>query len=228
MDLIEIFDYDSQTGKISNPLALTTEQLDEVYGVEFSPDSRLLYVGLRKENASLYQLDLRFKDDLSLLESMVKLGEYRHEYGAIQIAPNGKIYVALKDSNVVGVINNPNQQGFGCNYMADGIKLQGNSRSMLGLPTFVHPYFNLCLDGPDVVCEYDDINLSSNEISGYDADIYWESPNGRKVFGRDALFKRVSRYESGYFKISVTVLGVEFIDSINVEIFASSRNGDSP
>lgn len=227
MNLIEIFDFDNETGKVSNPLMLTTERLDNVYGVEFSPNGRLLYVGLRRENGEIFQLDLRYEDDLSLLESMKKIGEYKHEYGGIQIAPNGKIYVALNDTNLVAVIQDPNTPGFGCHYLADGIKLQ-DSKSMLGLPTFVHPYFNLCLQAPKVVCEYDDVQLSCNDIDWYETSYRWVSPTGREINQRDALFERVVHDESGFFKLYVTVHDVEFVDSVFVEVLPAPETEIDP
>ena len=227
MNLIEIFDFDNETGKVSNPLMLTTERLDNVYGVEFSPNGRLLYVGLRRENGELFQLDLRYEDDLSLLESMIKIGEYKHEYGGIQIAPNGKIYVALNDTNLVAVIQDPNTAGFGCHYLADGIKLQ-DSKSMLGLPTFLHPYFNLCLQAPKVVCEYDNVQLSCNKIDWYETSYLWVTPAGREINEREALFERVVHEESGFFKLYVTVHGVEFVDSVFVEVLPAPETKIDP
>lgn len=227
LGIVEVFDFDCESGEVSNPLFMQSEQLEDVYGLEFSPNSKLLYAGLRKKYSAIYQFDLRHRNEILLLGSLVKLGEFVYEYGAIQIAPNGKIYIAMKDTNLLGVIHDPNIQGYGCHYLADGIYLH-DRLSMLGLPTFLHPYFNLCIEGDSLLCAGDDLFLSCNEINNYEADIKWVSPTGRELFGREVLFQRVSHEESGYFKIIINVLDTEFIDSIYVNVLPAPATTISP
>jgi hypothetical protein len=225
--IIEIFDFDSQTGKISNPILLQSDQLEDVYGLEFSPNSQVLYAAQRRKYSSLYQFDLRHRNDKLLLGSLIKLGEFVYEYGAIQIAPNGKIYVAMKDTNQLGVIHDPNVQGYGCHYLADGIYLH-DGISQLGLPTFLHPYFNLCIEADSILCESDDLHLSCNEINNYEAEIKWVSPIGRELPGREVIFENLRREERGYFKIKINVLETEFIDSVYVNVLPAPETAIIP
>lgn len=215
--IIELFDFDCESGEIRNPILLQSKELMNVYGLGFSPNSKLLYAGLRKKNSAVYQFDLRFRNDLQLLGSMTKIGEYTKEFGAIQIAPNGKIYIAMKDTNQLAVINEPNTLGFGCYYLAGGIYLRSGI-SMLGLPTFIHPYFNLCLLVDSIICDGEDLFLSCNEINNYDAEYKWVSPTGKQINSREANFERIDHANKGYFKLYVTVLGVEFVDSLYVNV----------
>jgi hypothetical protein len=59
--------------------------------------------------------------------------------GSLQLAPNGKIYVANYGANSLGVISNPNDPGSACNYSPASIPL--GTVCGFGLPNFYTPYF---------------------------------------------------------------------------------------
>ena len=56
--------------------------------------------------------------------------------GALQLGPDNKIYLAKENSNHLGVINEPNVVGTGCQYEPEGVNLSPKT-SNLGLPGFV-------------------------------------------------------------------------------------------
>nr|WP_284698672.1 T9SS type B sorting domain-containing protein [Flavobacterium lacisediminis] len=58
----------------------------------------------------------------------------------MQVGPDNKIYVAVNNRTKLGVINNPNILGLGCNFVLDGIDLSGRL-SKLGLPSFNQSFF---------------------------------------------------------------------------------------
>ena len=55
--------------------------------------------------------------------------------GALQLAPDGKIYVARQGNSYLGVISKPNATGKASTYTDDGFHL-GKQKSDLGLPNF--------------------------------------------------------------------------------------------
>jgi hypothetical protein len=59
----------------------------------------------------------------------------------LQIASNGKIYIAVYGYGQIGVINNPNVLGAGCDLQIDAIDLGGRISS-LGLPSFNRSFFD--------------------------------------------------------------------------------------
>ncbi|MCB2407441.1 YncE family protein [Hymenobacter lucidus] len=130
----EVFDFDNTTGKVSNPRQFGT--YEEAYGVEFSPDGSKLYGtcnGKGGGQAEVWQFDLKTKSK----ENAVKVGlSANRKIGALQLGPDGKIYVAREDNPFLGVIKGPNAAGKACGYVDDGLKL-GGRRSKLGLPNFV-------------------------------------------------------------------------------------------
>jgi hypothetical protein len=135
--VIELFDFDDYSGKLTIKHNLRHDYFDWPYGVEFSPDNKILYAALCTPGR-LVQFDLTKETTDEILNSMTVIGNKGgvFYYGSLQLGPNGKIYVAQDGHNYLGVINRPNILGVGCNFSPDGFLLQ-NSRSGLGLPTFV-------------------------------------------------------------------------------------------
>jgi len=125
--LFEIFDFDNETGNVSNPIQLAGYEYP--YGVEFSADGTKLYGSLIYKG--IYQFDLQAID---IQESVQLVGSSSSNLGALQIAPDGNIYVARFDYGYLGVINNPNRLGGDSHYVDDGFYLEGRN-SKYGLPT---------------------------------------------------------------------------------------------
>ena len=56
---VEIFDFDDMTGVLSNPIKIDGFSAnDSAYGVEFSPNSKYLYVSERSSYGKLYQFNV--------------------------------------------------------------------------------------------------------------------------------------------------------------------------
>jgi outer membrane protein OmpA-like peptidoglycan-associated protein len=138
---VELFDFDSATGKVSNPLRINLSAKSYPYGVEFSPNGSLLYVsaaGIGK----IYQYNLQTSPSDSIPSTKIEVGsaDLGRWIGALQLAPNGKIYFPLYESNFLGVINEPNVLGKDCKYQNNAVALL-EGKALLGLPTFIQSYF---------------------------------------------------------------------------------------
>lgn len=141
-----LFDFDNSNGKISSSPEELTPDNEYPYSVEFSPDSKLLYVNCYPKT---YQLDLsasNIKDSRISIAASVASNS-----GTLQLAPNGKIYYAITGALKLGVINKPNVRGAGCDFDREGVDLNGK-KCQAGLPSFcpstVMPSFtskNFCL-----------------------------------------------------------------------------------
>ena len=159
-----IYDFDVSTGKLSNQLNLIINSSSNVpYGVEFSPNSQLLYVNSSNDffdqqnpinqnnpanhQSTLTQFDLT-KPDVQSTEITIDVRQlYR---GALQLGPDGKIYRALSSTYdqglpYLGAIQNPDKVGTGCTYVHNAINLSPN-RSSQGLPPFIASFFNTEID----------------------------------------------------------------------------------
>ncbi len=158
----EFYDFDNATGKLSNPLLFTNSNkpsgvagYDGIYGAEFSPNGKYLYLGCRKtatgSNDRIYQFDIKAgnRTFADINATGVEIagssgGSINNSYGSLQVAPDEKIYVARYNPNgnsFLSIIEKPNCKGAACKFISNGITLSGK-RSQWGLPTFISSYFN--------------------------------------------------------------------------------------
>ena len=139
---VYVFSFDDTTGLISlifkdSDLAIRRW----AYSVEFSPDNSLLYFTRVATDPSIYQYNINVADNTDFVNSRqvvgttLNAGVNNEIIGTLQRASNGKIYVALMNSPSLGIINNPNILGAGCNYQDQAQDL-GGGISRHGLPSF--------------------------------------------------------------------------------------------
>jgi len=140
----ELYDFNKTTGIISNALVLGTG-INAAYSVEFSQDNSKLYgynTVIPGASTCLRQWDVCAGNSTAIIASLTTVATPAvMEAGALQLATDGKIYVA-NFSSMLGVINNPNNAGIACNYVNNGFSVAPNS-SADGLPNFVSSYFEL-------------------------------------------------------------------------------------
>lgn len=134
--MVEMFDFNSATGAVSNMVDL--DFLYNIplgaYGVEFSPNDDILYISTFWGTNRLMQIDLVASTVITL---DTQIGNY--EYGALQLGPDGRIYLCRRNQPFMDVINDPNISGVGCNHVAAGFNLAAGTTCDSGLPNFV-PY----------------------------------------------------------------------------------------
>jgi gliding motility-associated-like protein len=133
----QLFDFNNSTGAISNALLLTDVTND--YGVEFSPSGHFLYTS-NEITSDIIQYDLQAADIPGSAITVLDTAWDDFSGGALQLAPDGKIYKSVTGSTSLTVINEPEIAGTGCNVEPDAVNLQGRM-AMLGLPTFIQSYF---------------------------------------------------------------------------------------
>jgi hypothetical protein len=128
-----LFNFNNSTGVVSNPTVLATSST--IYGVAFSADNSKLYISEFLNVNQINQFDLSNGNN----KTVISLPNNSSPKG-MQLATNGKIYVARQDSpDYLGIINNPNTAGTSANYVHNGIYLNGKT-SDYGLPNFVDSY----------------------------------------------------------------------------------------
>jgi gliding motility-associated-like protein len=138
-----LYDFDVATGQVSNGNALNLSGA-EGYGVEFSIDSKRLYISTGSYASgsveNLYQFNLDLLDFTLINNSRFLVHSYTNTRGALQLASNGKIYWASDNSNFISVINNPENLGSSVNYSHRSVSL-GSATSTQGLPPFIQSLF---------------------------------------------------------------------------------------
>ncbi|MBX3163453.1 MAG: T9SS type A sorting domain-containing protein [Bacteroidetes bacterium] len=174
--LVELYDFNTNTGVVSNPFPLSTASTTAgassfyaAYGCEFSPDGTKFYSSGWGYYA-IRQWDLSAGSPGAVISSSVAISSPTIAMcGAMQLAPNGKIYVATNTGSL-HVINDPNVAGASCNYAAFGqpvsttVSVVTNtntgststfiSKSNIGLPNIFAAKcaFGYAIQGNNVVC----------------------------------------------------------------------------
>ncbi|MCL6265410.1 T9SS type B sorting domain-containing protein [Flagellimonas myxillae] len=179
-----LFDFDILTGAISNAQQLMDDDFVFAYGVEFSPDSKMLYAtvssynngdvppsGHDNDGSILVQIDLENNNRYQ------KIAESLVDPTALQLAIDGKIYQAHVQRRHLGVINNPKELGAACNYVEDGLPMSRSSHK--GLPSFVQSYFQVRVEYEEA-CVDDSTKLSTNYLPDPD-NIAWDFGDGSPV-----------------------------------------------
>lgn len=138
---LQIYDFNPATGVVSNAQDLMSYSSGWIYGVEFSPSGEVLYVSTNNPE-KLFQFDLTASN---IPNSIVSIYEddgigYKYYPRALQLGPDGKIYIAMGSDPYLGTINNPNTLGLGCNFVPFQVDLLGRLPA-LGLPVFNQSYF---------------------------------------------------------------------------------------
>ena len=132
-NFVEIFDYDAQLDSMSNPRKIDIgEPLPaQIYGLEFSPASTQLYV-TTQNNLIQFALDsLGTDDEIADIEATKNIVTSGDGFGALQLGPDGFIYMAIDGSTVIRQISSPEAD----NANTDDFDLGGRT-SRLGLPEF--------------------------------------------------------------------------------------------
>ena len=133
IDIAQLFNFNNSTGVLSNEVTLINE-IGELVGSSFSPDESLLYIA--NSFGKIHQFNLN-ATDIASSKITIYIGNFP---GQMQVGPDNKIYVAFNNRIKLGVLNNPNVIGLGCNFVLDGIDLAGR-KSKLGLPSFNQSFF---------------------------------------------------------------------------------------
>ncbi|MGZ4055048.1 MAG: PKD domain-containing protein [Bacteroidia bacterium] len=172
--VFEVFDFDINTGVVSNPVSINPGAYPVAYGVEFSPDGSKLYGGVIT-GSTVYQFNLLAGSPAAISASATAVGITGNFTNSLQLGTDGKIYVAKSISQTVGlgyldVINNPNASGAACSYVSAGVTLGGNF-SLLGLPGMMviinSSPPNITLSGVTDICVGQSTTLTATGATSY-------------------------------------------------------------
>lgn len=176
---IEIFKFDNATGQLTELLA--TIDYNDIVGsyagvlaLEFSPNGRFLY-GVNAFEGDIHQLDLEAGSEQDIKDSRVVVHQSPNSHFSMQLAPDGKIYLASffdATAPYLSLINFPNNKGIACGFTENSFDLAGNQNQQ-SLPCFIQSYFEsgILYEGGD--CPGEDISFSTLRIAGIES-IVWD------------------------------------------------------
>lgn len=134
--LVELYNFDNSTGAISLANSITNVINNQVYGVEFSPNGRYLYVTILETSHRVYQFDISSGVDATINAAAARTtwtptGTTSLRWGQLQLGPDGKIYMSHHvDYNAIGtgsphasigVFNTPDVVGIGAGFVEQKI-----------------------------------------------------------------------------------------------------------
>ena len=96
------------------------------YGIEFSPNSEILYVtdlNFVESKSKIHQFDISLNTSADVLNSDTIIFDDNFFTGALQLAIDQKIYVSISGNNFLGAIENPDVLGTGASYLNNAVSL---------------------------------------------------------------------------------------------------------
>lgn len=212
---IQIFNFNTTTGEVNNPISVfnlfLAGQAAGPYGIEFSPNSKFVYVGdisLNDNTSRVHQFNIENFTVSDIINSHVELYSGADIIGSIQLAINGRVYLANSSSNFLDEIQNPNVAGVAANYVNKAVNISPRS-SLFGLPQFA-------TQTPEI-----DINVSNfcfGEETAFSLDFDLTIDSVEWTFGdgnTSNIENPIHTYtESGIYDITANVVSGSFCKTI--------------
>lgn len=210
-DIIDIFDFESSAGTLSNVISLTGFSFNVgPYGLEFSSDSSKFYVS-EGAGEEIYQFDLSYTSSTEMIDNIIRVASISGaSLGALQMGPDERIYVADYGNTNLHIIHRPNGLGVLCNFEENAFPLTSSTitgtSSFWGLPNIITTKSYSCdrcvyitpnsKTGFSFEFLINDINgvINTNKLS-YNGEIYKYNQNSG-VFDESSLYNFSLTYDN--------------------------------
>ena len=144
-----LYDFNENTGAVEFKFQVLVDLLFtpiSPYGIEFSQDSETLYVSGKNAPQTSYLMKWELNNNSWDAGKVVISTSTEYDFGSLQLASNGKIYMAkyfnndpINSSTHIAVIDQPENQTNN-RYISNAVNLEQGS-SYKGLPNFIQSYF---------------------------------------------------------------------------------------
>ncbi len=231
---VEIFRFNNETGVITPyfpgnvDFLLNDVKYHNAYGIEFSANSKMIYVSTIDEKPSkIYQINLEKigNDPANINSGITEVAslsiEGRH-FAAMQLAPDAKIYVSIEDGYFLSVINNPEADGAGCNIIQAGIQVPDQRVPMKGLPTFIQSFFKppsgITVSDEDP-CDGDTIYFEAQYVDG--ANYTWKGPDGFTSNKYNPEIRGIRLAGTGKYILTIQLGTQVTYDTVDITVYPS-------
>jgi len=233
IDGLHLYDFDRSTGLFSNGRYLAWEPYDQFNWngtIEFSPNSKYIYICNEDQLFQLDMYDISDPDNLILIDEYNgDIDPFRTHFSYMKLAPDCKIYVAPgSSSNVYHIIHEPNKRGADCNFIQVDLRLPVTSSSG-GFPYFPRfrvdentkccPYIPDCpADDQLIFCKEwpsDTLNIYSINIEQENLSLTFSSmiSDGHKLFYLETC-SAMDSCTGVYYDCDGRVAGYAHLDSL--------------
>jgi gliding motility-associated-like protein len=205
-NFLDVYDFDGGTGEVSNlrRADLSAAGAGSAYGIEFGGSK--IFVSINNGSGSqIVEYWLDSNDSLNRL-SIMPAGL---EVGAIQLGPDGQIYVAQNGTASLGTISVGADSATASSYTASAFPLAGRN-SQLGLPNFIQQTgtagapIGITVSSP--VCLGQQIFIAANVSSSIDS-LEWQisDPLGAIVFTSQNLVDTLTLTTAGVHTVALLI-----------------------
>ncbi len=217
--LVEICRFHNRSGAIYNPIRIfARDSAVYAYGIEFSPDGNKLYISTGGKQYKLWQYELTQETESEINQSATLIASGNHF--AMQLANDGKIYIAKENRDYLSAIHYPNAIGIACRYNEDEINL-ADGLSLMGLPNFLPYYFYNPQITEDGTCLGDTTQFTFYQYQNSDS-LSWDFGDGSPVITTSAISNAEHMYQepSSYLvKLLVHHCGIADIIVKSISIY---------
>ena len=235
LNLVELFDFDTETGMLSNPI---TFNIADPVCIEFSSDGNVLYFSTEEhpttsswDTTKIYQSNLLLNTSQEIINSTINIGGqpptaplWFQAECPLQLAYNDKIYFGcfLPTPPNIGTINEPHLLDTACSihYTEHTWPLSFYGGNVMGLPNFFRSYLDKNIFA-NSVCFGDTTMLYTKNSYLFDS-IRWEISDpltGLHTFSNQDtvyhLFSQAGSYDIHCFRFRDTLID-DFIKKIQV------------
>lgn len=214
---VELFNFNTSTGQMSNPISIPMPYND-VYGFEFSPDSKNVYTTCwTLQDSRLFQMDISSWDSTTINSSLTEIYHSNTAtYGQLQLGPDNKIYCSNRFEFTINIINNPNTLGWQCDFQRDMFQLSntlGYGRCIAGLPnrisycrnnTEINSDTNCDITIPNVITPNNDsindvFSITCRNVKYLPNDLIIYNRWGQEVFNEEKKINYISQIPDGAY-----------------------------
>ncbi|AYB32137.1 PKD domain-containing protein [Chryseolinea soli] len=182
-NVVEVFDFADSSGTVSNFRTADLKNANgQVYGVELSSGGNKLFASLQGSGSSQI---VEFAFDSLGMPYLKKppIAPVGQKLGAIQLAPNGQVYVAAEGDTKLGVITVNEDTATVSQFQPSKQDLLAGTNSRLGLPNFIQNLGNP-IQGPGLAvngsCVQDSISFVGTPTDAIDT-LDWTLLQGATV-----------------------------------------------
>jgi gliding motility-associated-like protein len=209
-----VFDFDNSTGMVTGSTAITQSVGGNTgYGVEFSPDGNLLYtMSYSINDVKHYDLTLATAALISASEVILGSTTSGTGGGALQLGPDGKLYVCRSGKTFLSVINDPNTYGTGAGYQDTALMLNAGATCRLGLPTFIQSFFNIEFSYSEVC--FGDTTCFLSDTVGVDETRWYFGDPASGAFDSTYVFNPKHFYsDTGVYDVMLVAFSDTLVDT---------------
>ena len=215
----ELYDFDITTGNASNVIILDSTSYANAYGLEFSPDGTKLYGASHGAGYLVFQWDITSGISSVIKSTATLVATASHGYAAaLQLAPDGKIYISQWTSNFLGRFDNPNAAGLACSYDDNAFMLPSGTTNG-GLPNLRGGIFFqsapiAIFSAPNHICPGTCTNFNNLSINA--TSYLWSFPGANPSVSTDFNPQNICYNAPGNYSVTLIATNANGSDTITL------------